>query len=188
VQRLTLVLATCVLGCVASPANLWAAQPTPAQAPLIGAQTGGATIEQRLEEIERNIRLIQLHLGFDRQADMTAGLVSGGRLGAIETQTRALNDRIEAIEKILQAPSAQTKTGNPSASLGKFVILNQTGISRYVSVNGMRFYVPPGRTELWIPRGIVEAYLPYWEPPKLLGMSLWRWTGQHYEMSLHIRS
>lgn len=76
----------------------------------------------------------------------------------------------------------------PKAPQGKFVVLNHSGVNRYVSINGARFYAAPGRTELWIPRGIVEAYLTYWESPKLLGTSFWRWTGRHYEMALHIRN
>ena len=70
---------------------------------------------------------------------------------------------------------------------GKLILQNLSGLSHYVSVNGTRHLVSPGRTEIWIPRAIVEVYLPHHESPKLWGMSNWKWTGQHHEMLINIR-
>ena len=39
----------------------------------------------------------------------------------------------------------------PQPRNGKLVIQNWTGLSQYVSVNGSRFYVGPGRTEMRVP-------------------------------------
>lgn len=116
----------------------------------------------------------------DGKGKWPTAAVSGGRISTIE-------GRLAQVENGLKKVASQSTPPAPRPSQGKFVILNHSGVSRYISVNGMRFHAAPGRTELWVPRRIVEAYLPYWESLKLLGTSFWRWTGRHYEMSLHIR-
>ena len=193
-RRLTLTLAACLLTYLTSPAASLAAQPTFAQPRLAETPASGLTIEERLEAIERQVHMIQLHLGLgvakpiDDQGNWPVAAVSGGRISTLESESRRIEERLAQAESRLKEVESQSTPLASKPSQGKFVILNHSGVSRYISVNGMRFYAAPGRTELWIPRGIVEAYLPHWESPKLLGTSFWRWTGQHYEMSLHIRS
>jgi len=114
-------------------------------------------------------------------------VVAAQPISAPEVNSSARDNRPTLAKKESEDVAPQLTSPVPVAPKGKFVVLNHSGVNRYVSINGARFYAAPGRTELWIPRGIVEAYLPYWESPKLLGTSFWRWTGQHYEMSLHIR-
>ena len=71
---------------------------------------------------------------------------------------------------------------------GRLVVQNLTGVPHYLSVNKAQHYVQPGRTDIVVPYQMVEAYLPTHESPKLLGMSLWRWTGRDYEMPLEIKN
>lgn len=193
-RRLALALSGCLLACLTSPAGLLAAEPTLGQARPGEPQASGQTIEERLDAIERRIHMIQVHLGLSVVKPVhdhgkgTVPPVSGGRIDTLESESLRIDDRLVHVESQLKKLESPARLRAPGPSQGKFVILNQTGVSRYISVSGMRFYAAPGRTELWIPRGIVEAYLPYWESPKRLGKSFWRWTGQHYEMLLHIRS
>ena len=84
----------------------------------------------------------------------------------------------------VRVPSRAT----PVLTQGRLVVQNLTGVPHYLSVNKVQHYVQPGRTDIWVPYQMVEAYLPSHELPKLLGMSLWRWTGRDYEMPLEIRN
>jgi len=152
-------------------------------------------IEQRIDKLQRQIHVIQRHLGLlvdnmpiggarsDSKVDPD---VPVGRIDAIESQSRQLGQRLQQIQSQVDALQPKPRPLVPVAD-GRFVIFNRTGVSQYVSVNGLRFYAAPGRTEMKIPRTIVEAYLPGFECPKLLGMSNWRWTGRQYEMWMDIR-
>ena len=103
--------------------------------------------------------------------------------------------QLQLIQKHLgvdfRLPPASTATDvkQPAATPthGRLVVRNFTEASHYLSVNNVQYVVSPGRTDIWVPFQVVEAYLPVYEPRKVLGTALWRWTGRDYEMPLEIK-
>lgn len=75
----------------------------------------------------------------------------------------------------------------PMAPQGRLIVYNEACVRRYISINGEGYWVAPGRSgEFWVPHAVVEVYLPYWEQPKLMGMSNWRWNGRCHQMGIRI--
>lgn len=200
---LLLVLSAYLVG----PNGLSAAEPALPDPKIIGPQNDPPSVEQRLSMIEMRIEEVLRHLNSQqgtRQDDLTSAseqlAALQNRMAAIEEHSGQIAQRIDEINDTVTkmqksdhwvdkpVSESETKLPAPVPKQGKFVIFNWTGISRYISVNGLRFYVSPGQTEMWVPYAPVEAYVPAYEFPKQLGMGYWRWTGRNYEMRLCIRS
>lgn len=192
--RQTIRLTAAFVVCLASPVGL----PASEQAPQADGEPSARSLETRLAELESQVRLIQRHLGLQMKPPDTTGVGesrtdasnSEDRLGRVESEIRRVGDRLERIQHELENTRLARHPVTPEASpnQGRLVIRNWTGVTQCVSVNRFQHYVQPGRTDIWVPRQAVEAYLPAYERPKLLGMTLWRWTGQDYEMPLEIRN
>ena len=90
-------------------------------------------------------------------------------------------------ETILREEGDEKEVEPPPMLTGTLILQNDTGVTQVATINGIRYQVPPGRSELPVPRAILEVYLPWYEQPKLWGMSNWRWTGQRYEMLIEIK-
>jgi len=190
-----LTLAGGLLACLANPVALFGYEPADQQPTLAPPQTDGQSIEERLDRMEMQLQLIQWHLGLHlRLPPGTSGADStlpnptadDDRLSRIERETRRMDDQLQRLQSQLDGPKPDGRSDVLPAGQGRLVVQNLTGVPHYLSVNKIQYYVLPGRTDIWVPYQVVEAYLPRHEPPKLLGMSLWRWTGRDYEMPLEI--
>lgn len=194
--RRIVVFPVVLCACLVGRLGLLAAEPTLATPQLIDPEQESLSIEERLSVIEDRLRLIEQHLRLtlkvplpDVQDSGLADLIaSSERITKLESESRTISDRLQSIQSQLDELKPTAKPLVPEPAQGRFVIRNWTGVTRCVSVNGLRFNVHPGWTEIKVPHALVEAYLPGFEAPKLLGMSNWRWTGQDYEMRLDIRS
>jgi len=163
-------------------------QPIPAQ-----PQLANDSIDGRLDRVEQQLRAIQQHLGLyplvpaTYRAEGTANnsVINYDRIANVELETRRLNERLTTVKSQLDRVNAAPPT---IPTQGRLAVRNLTGSPHYISVNNTRYVVQPGRTDIWVPYQVVEAYLPSHESPKLLGMSMWRWTGQDFEMPLDIRN
>jgi hypothetical protein len=180
-----------LLACLARPAGAYCADPSaqqPSASPFVD-------IEQRLDRLEQQIQLIQQHVGMRGGLPSSARIDNGSQreqpgedhLGRIEAEARRLNERVDRVERQLDGAAGSSRV-LPPPTQGRLIVRNFTGVPYYLSVNKVLHYVQPGRTDIWVPYQIVEAYLPSHESPKLLGMSLWKWTGRDYEMPLEIRN
>jgi len=105
----------------------------------------------------------------------------------LERETGRLQEKLLP-EAMLREERDQEQVKPPRGMLtGTLILQNDTGVSQVATINGRRYQVPPGRSELPVPRAVLEVYLPWYEQPKLWGMSNWRWTGQRYEMVIAIK-
>jgi len=109
------------------------------------------------------------------------------RLDELETVTSDLQKKLLP-EVMLREEGDQEQVKPPPPMLtGTLILQNDTGVTQVAAINGGRYQVLPGRSELPVPRAILEVYLPSYEQPKLWGMSNWRWTGQRYEMLIEMK-
>jgi len=201
--RIVMLYVTVLLPTLMGSKSLQAQQPTLAQPNQgtfeKGLNTDGpvglSRMEARLVVIEEKLERIagDLELDFGQQAESPVLAGSGIRkperpstaewVALLHAKSQEIDRQLESIEKKL----SNSGSGPKPRAEGKFVIVNHTGVSQYISVNNAQFYVAPGRTEMWFPCKSVEAYLPGFEPRKLVDVSKWRWTGRQYEMRLDIR-
>ena len=190
-----LILIAGVLACLTNSTGVFSAEPTAQQPTLAPPQTAGQPVEERLARMEMQLQLIQRHLGLRyRLPPANPGSdpaipdesTDYDRLSRLEQETRRFGERVEQMQRQLDGPAATSRV-TPALTQGRLVVQNWTGVPHYLSVNKVQYYVQPGRTDIRVPYQVVEAYLPNHESPKLLGMSLWRWTGRDYEMPLEIR-
>lgn len=187
----TIILSAALLAGLGFPSDSSAVGPTLAQQQAPSLEHDQITVEERLDRIEAQIHMILQHLGlslsrpaYDSQGGVAEPAVPGGRIPRLEEDTRNINHQITAIQREIDEI---TKPGASVSVRGKLVLHNLTGVSQDVSINGIRLRIRAGRTETWVPHAIVEVYLPWFESPKLWGMSNWRWTGHHHEMVISIR-
>jgi hypothetical protein len=192
----TLILIAGLAACLTSSAGSFGAEPTAQQPTLAPPQTAGQPIEERLARLEMQLQLIQRHLGLRYRlppassgADSTLPDQStdSDRLSRLEQETRRFGEQVEQMQRQLEGATPPSRVA-PVPAQGRLVVQNLTGVPHYLSVNKVQHYVQPGRTDILVPCQVVEAYLPSHELPKLLGMSLWRWTGRDYEMPLEIKN
>ena len=109
------------------------------------------------------------------------------QLDDLETTTSDLQKKLLP-ETMLREEGDQEQVKPPPPVLtGTLLLQNETGVTQVATINGTRYQVSPGRSELPVPRAILEVYLPGHEQPKLWGMSNWRWSGQRYEMLIEIK-
>ncbi len=179
-SRIVVLLAV-LSACMACPSSLPATEPASMEPKLVdpgqklpGAEERLVVIESRIAMLEEKFRII------------------GERIEHIDRQHDRLYDAVAQLQKDVQKIKGIKLTmvkeePTPQPRQGKFIIRNWTGVNQYVSVNGLRYFVSPGRTEIMVPHTTVEAYLPGFEGPKLFGMSNWQWTGQNHEMFFDIR-
>ena len=185
-----------LLACLTSSVGSFSAEPAAQQPTLAPPQTAGQSIEERLTRLEMQLQLIQRHLGLQyRFRPKSSGADSApsdqsadyDRLSRLEQETRRVGEQLEQMQRQLDGATSTNRV-TPVVSQGRLVVQNLTGVPHYLSVNKVQHYVQPGRTDILVPCQVVEAYLPSHELPKLLGMSLWRWTGRDYEMPLEIKN
>jgi len=127
------------------------------------------------------------------------------RLAAIEKQLARIDERLAHLQQVIRAPgtklvrentevqpaSAAQDTGAnrnepPMVAIGRLIIHNRTRNTQYVSINGKRYFLPPGESRMDVPHAPVELYLPGYENPTTWGMSLWKQNGDRHEMVLDI--
>ena len=94
-----------------------------------------------------------------------------------------LDEVLRQIDEIRSGQRVQA----PPITQGRLVVDNRSIVPHYLSVNRVRHYTQPGRTDILVPYLAIEAYVPAHESPKLLGMSLRRWTGCDYKMPLEVK-
>ena len=178
-----------LLACLTNPAGSFSAEPDLPQPTLAPLQATGQSVEERLDRLELQVRLIGQHLGIrfvlpptapDTDATSPSLSTSNDRLTRLEEKLDQLQQQLDGKRALNQAVPVSTQ--------GRLVVQNLTGVAHYLSVNQVRYYVQPGRTDIWVPHQVVEVYLPWHESPKLFGMSLWKWTGRDYEMRLDVRN
>jgi hypothetical protein len=200
-RRLIAVWTVLILG-VATSGALLAAEPTLAPDRTKASEAGNPDLEGRLAAMEQRLQAIEEHLGLRMPPSRKEGDAFRGstgtsrppaRIDSLEGQYQDLASRLAQIER--QGANA-TRSDNPAPKLvpvpavpiqGKVVLQNWTGNRQYVSVNGLRFWVEPGYTEVWVGYSPAEVYIPGVEQPKLFGMSMWRWNGREYEMRIDLR-
>jgi len=209
-RRATLILLVGLLACLATSVSTSVAETTTQRLTPVSGQTGVGPIEGRLDRLEQQIQLIQQHLGMrfrESQLPLTGSIAdptlpdqssalnqSGGpgqssdydRIAFLEANARRLADQVERLQRQLDDARTPSRLA-PVVTRGRLVVQNLTSVPRYLSVNGGQHYVLPGRTDIWVPYQMVQAYLPANEMPKMLGMNLWRWTGRDYEMPIEIK-
>jgi hypothetical protein len=76
----------------------------------------------------------------------------------------------------------------PDLVVGDLKIVNQMGEKEDVVVNGVRYSIGPGESDLWISRGVVYAHVPESEPIHKFPPRNWTWNGRNYEMKLIIQN
>jgi hypothetical protein len=104
----------------------------------------------------------------------------------LQEEIRQLKQRVAVLERQLQAFQGPKPGESRSPATGRLVLDNRTLNTHSVSVNGLVFSIAPGRTEMDVPLGTANVYLPYHEPPKQWGLDRWRWNGQNYELLIVI--
>ena len=109
------------------------------------------------------------------------------QLDDLETATSDLQKKLLPQTMLQEEREEKEVEPAPPAWTGTLIMQNDTGVTQVATINGTRYQVPPGRSELRVPRAILEVYLPGHEQPKLWGMSNWRWSGQRYEMLIEIK-
>ena len=103
----------------------------------------------------------------------------------LRDENRRLEERVAALEGPRPIPGGKAiETRLPAT--GTLVLDNRTLFAHAVSVNGLQYPITPGRTEIEIPLGKANVYLPYHEAPKQWGLDHWRRNGQKYEMLIVI--
>ena len=88
-------------------------------------------------------------------------------------------------EKLKPIPEPRLAT---DLLVGALIIENKMGQKQDVVVNGVRYNIEPGWSELWVSRGIIYANLPDYEPIKRFTLRNWAWNGHNYEMKLVIQN
>jgi len=106
----------------------------------------------------------------------------------LQEEIRQLNQRVDALERQLQAIQGPQMGETRRSMLGTLVVDNQTWSTHSVSVNGLQYSVSPGGTEIEIPFGSATVFLPYHELPKQRGLDRWRWNGHNFELLVEIRN
>ena len=182
----TLALIAGILAGLTNPRGSFSAERAEQQPTLASPQTTGQPVEERLDRLELQVRLIQEHLGMRLRLPPTTSDAEAA-LGDQQAEHDRLKRLVDELQRQLEAERARSRA-TPAITQGRLVVQNMTGVPHYLSVNTVQYYVQPGRTDIWVPYQQVEAYLPWHESPKLLGMSLWKWTGRDYEMPLDIRN
>jgi hypothetical protein len=104
----------------------------------------------------------------------------------LQEEIRQLRQRVAVLERQVWAFQGPQSGESRSPATGRLVLDNRTLNTHSVSVNGLLFSVAPGRTEMDIPIGTANVYLPYHESPKQWGLDRWRWNGRNYEMLIVI--
>jgi hypothetical protein len=187
--RQMLSLASVCLGCLTAGDVLRAADPrlpSPQSVPVSQLDDPPDKNDRRLNDLERNVEYIMQVLELRRTPVYT-----DPRSGAapIEAESSSRIYRLEkALHDIRQQLAHDRSTTPAESPRGRLVISNLTGIVQSFSVNGFRYTIWPGRNDLLVPYRPVEAYVFGSEVPQVFGMSLWRWTGNEYEMRLEIKS
>ena len=186
-----------VLAFLAGSPSVFGYEPVKQEPTLAPLQTNGPSIDERLRRLETQIQLIRQHLGLqiagqssglDAQPALPDSPRNDDRIGRLENETRGINDRLRELQDQVNGAKSDARSGASTVGQGRLVVQNWTGVPRYLSVNKLQYHIMPGRTDIWVPRVNVEAYLPAYEFPKLLDTSLWRWTGRDYELLLDIRN
>jgi hypothetical protein len=106
------------------------------------------------------------------------------------TEIRALVDSFEALVKRLEKVHGTGMTISPpdpvaSAQPGRLVLNNLTGVTQPVLVDGVWYYVVPGRMVLLRNRGPITVHAPS-EVPKQYQPENWRVTERGWELEVRI--
>ena len=109
-------------------------------------------------------------------------------LAGIEQHLSKLDDIAEQLDQMKRSRKGLVEVSGRVKKQGTVFINNWTDATHLVEINGVQYYIRPGRVRVGAEYGPLTTQLPWFETPNRWKASHWEKVGDEYQITLNLRS